>query len=54
MRALQPLQSLVSSDGRSRSIVNGTWNRVEDDVKQDQKDDPADACAILILDKGCS
>ncbi len=33
---------------RHRSVVDGTWNGVENDVEQDQKDDPADSRAIVL------
>jgi hypothetical protein len=47
-RNLDYIQSVVSAYGRDRRVINGTWNGVEDDVKQDQNDDPADPSTFSI------
>jgi hypothetical protein len=39
---------VVSSDGRHRRIVKWTWNGIENDVKHDQKNDPADSSTFSI------
>jgi hypothetical protein len=39
----------VSSDSYGRRIVNWTGDWIENDVKDDQKNDHADSSALLLL-----
>jgi hypothetical protein len=47
VRPSQSLQRLISADSYGRRVINRTWNRVKDDVKDHQEDDPANPHALL-------
>ena len=46
--ASDSLQGAVSADGRYSGVIYGARNGVEDDVKNHQKDDPADSSIASI------
>jgi hypothetical protein len=48
-QASNSLQGAVASDGRHRSIIDGTGDRIEDDVENHQQDDPSEPDPLFLL-----